>query len=485
MPESHFHGLIDEVKIYNRALSASEIRELASLGGPVASAGEDQSVPEGTLVTLDGSGGTPSCSDPVYTWTQLAGMAVTLDVTDPAMPTFTAPLVPMGGETLTFQLVVSDGQQDSEPDTINVTVTNVNHAPVAVAGDDQTVAEASPVTLNGGDSYDVDDDPLTYTWLQTSGTFVTLDLTDPIRPTFAAPLVSLVGETLIFELTLSDGKDSATDSVSVLVENVNHPPIANAGPDQTKDEGSVVMLDGRASSDPDGDPLTFAWTQRTGHAITLSNPTSPTPTFTAPLVGVGGETLVFRLTIADGFGGTASDTVAITVVNINDPPSCGLAQANPALLWPPNHKMAPVGIIGVTDPNNDHVTITVTGVTQDEPVNDLGDGDMSPNAVLRGAKVLLRMERSDSVSVSRHPRESGDLHQLIHRGSRGHGNDEFFKLRHYQRSGPGNGRVYRVSFTAADGFGGQCTGSVTVCVPHNRQPGTCVDNGQLYNSLQP
>jgi hypothetical protein len=63
-----------------------------------ADVGDDQSVPEGTVVVLDGSTSTAPCGGPFYTWTQVAGTAVTFNLTDPARPTFTAPLVPMGGE---------------------------------------------------------------------------------------------------------------------------------------------------------------------------------------------------------------------------------------------------------------------------------------------------------------------------------------------------------------------------------------------------
>lgn len=157
--------------------------------------------------------------------------------------------------------------------------------------------------------------------------------------------------------------------------------------------------------------------------------------------------LVFRLVVDDGLGGISDpDEVNITVQNINDPPACGLAQPSLATLWPPNHKLVSVGINNVSDPNNDQVAITITGATQDEPVNGLGDGDTSPDAVLQGDKVLLRVERA----------------------------------------GNGNGRVYRVSFSANDGQGGVCTGAVNVSVPKSMQPGNnAVDDGQLYNSTQP
>lgn len=227
---------------------------------------------------------------------------------------------------------------------------------------------------------------------------------------------------------------------------MNHPPTGDAGPDQTRQEGSLVTLDATGSRDPDGDSPSYAWVQLGGSAVALSDPASATSSFTAPAVGPGGETLVFQLTVEDGFGGSAADEVAILVQNANDPPACEMARARPALLWPPNHKLLPVEIAGVTDPNNDPVTIIVTGVTQDEPVNGLGDGDMGPDAVLQTNKVLLRAERS----------------------------------------GLSNGRVYRVYFTADDGQGSACTGSVNVGVPLNMKPGRpIIDDGQLYDATLP
>lgn len=413
---------------------------------PIADAGSDQTVNEGTVVTLDGSGSRDPDGDPLtYTWTQLAGPTVTLSNAQAVQPTFTAPQVSPGGETLTFQLIVNDGHTDSAPDSVDITVKNVNHPPVADAGNDQTVNEGTLVTLDGSASYDPDNDPLTYSWLQTGGPAVTLSDPSASQPTFTAPQVGQAGATLTFQLTVSDGLDDASATSTVMVENVNHAPSANAGPDQTKDEGSLVRLDGTASSDPDGDPLTYTWTQTGGTAVVLSDPHSPTPTFMAPQEpSHSQETLTFQLVVEDG-GASSTDTVAITVVDVDAPPACGLAQASPASLWPPTHKMVLVAIVGVTDPDNDQVSLSVTQVRQDEPVNGLGDGDTSPDAIVQGAQVLLRAERS----------------------------------------GQGNGRVYQVSFTADDGFGGRCTETVTVCVPHDRQPAICIDDGPRFDATQP
>ncbi len=121
------------------------------------------------------------------------------------------------------------------------------------------------------------------------------------------------------------------------------------------------------------------------------------------------------------------------------------------LIWPPNHKMVDVEILGVSGP----LTITITGITQDEPVNDTGDGNFEPDGIVVGTStVQVRAERQ---------------------GGKGKG----------KGGGSGNGRVYEISFIESDGQGATCPGSVTVCVPHDqgKKGGTCVDDGQLYNSV--
>jgi hypothetical protein len=413
---------------------------------PTANSGQDLTMGEGSMVTLDGSASSDPDGDPLqYDWTQIAGTPVALDLTDPAHPIFQAPSVASDGGSMTFQLTVDDGMLTSEPDIVNVTVMDVNHAPVSEAGNDQTVQEGSAVTLDGSLSYDPDGQPLTIGWTQTGGPPVELSSSDDARPSFTAPTVGPGGETLVFELTVSDGMVSAQDTVSVVVENVNHAPLADAGADQTKSEGGLVQLDGSASRDPDGDLLSFHWTQILGSPAVLSDPTTAAPSFTAPPVGPGGELLVFQLVVGDGPAQSPADQVAITVQNLDDPPSCSLATADPTLLWPPDHKLTEVAIRGVSDPENDEVTVTVTSVTQDEPTNGLGDGDTGPDAVIQSGTLLLRAERS----------------------------------------GNGNGRVYEVNFLADDGKGGSCGGSVWVGVPKSKGKDAAEDDGQSYDSTQP
>ncbi|MEW5745385.1 MAG: hypothetical protein AB1805_08120 [Nitrospirota bacterium] len=125
----------------------------------------------------------------------------------------------------------------------------------------------------------------------------------------------------------------------------------------------------------------------------------------------------------------------------NNPPDCSRAKPSPASLWPPDHKFRAVSINGITDPDNDLVSITISSVHQDEPVNGLGDGDTGPDGALQPLQI-----RSE-------------------------------------RSGKGNGRIYRIGFTASDRRGGECSGVVTVCAPHDQgKRAQCIDEGPLYDS---
>jgi hypothetical protein len=414
---------------------------------PVADAGDDVSAPEASTVALDGSGSVDPEGDSLeYDWQQVGGPAMLLDATDPVHPRFTTPNVGPTSIVLTFQLTVSDGHGDSLPDVVNITVTNVNHPPVANAGADTAVAENSPVTLDGALSFDPDSDLLTHHWHQTGGSVVALSDADNARPAFTAPLVGVTGETLTFVLTVSDGNATGTDEVHVLVENANHPPSANAGSDQIVQDGDVVQLAGTAS-DPDGDPLTLGWIQTSGQTVTLSASATLTPAFTAPSVAPGSsETLTFRLDVTDSSGATASDTSTVQVQHPGDPPVCSAARPSQQVLWPPNHQLVPIEILGITNRTLDPVTVVITAVTQDEPVGGLGDGDTSPDAVIQGNRVLLRAERA----------------------------------------GGSNGRVYEIRFDAITALGASCSGVVQVGVPPNMKPGIgVVNDGQGFRSTQP
>jgi len=200
------------------------------------------------------------------------------------------------------------------PTTItSTTIQAPNQAPTANAGPDQTVNSGSTVTLDGSGSTDPENDALTYAWSQDSGPAVTLSDASAVMPTFTAPTGPA---TLGFTLQVCDPSNACdTDSVTINVNSpANQAPTADAGPDQTVASGAAVTLDGSGSSDPDGDALTYAWSQSSGPAVTLSDASAVMPTFTAP---TGPATLAFDLQVCDP--SNACDTDSVTI-NVNAPP---------------------------------------------------------------------------------------------------------------------------------------------------------------------
>src|SRR5256712_783873 len=430
---------------------------------PVANAGPDQTVNDGSSITLDGSASSDLDGDALtFKWTQVAGPTVTLTGASTATPSFTAPFVD-NDTVLTFQLIVNDGTFDSIPAAVNVIIKNAipsgtdgkitfssdrvnlsnaifvmnadgtgqtdiskagadhnpswspdgtkiafdsnsggndeiftntinadgqgvirltinavfdespswspdgtkiafesardgnfeiytmnadgtgvtrltnnaasdeepdwgpltapapsNNAPIANAGPDQTINEGTSVTLDGSSSSDPDNDALTYSWIQVVGPTVTLSSANTASPTFNAPLVD-TDTILTFQLIVNDGKlDSAPAAVNVVIKNVlapsNNPPVANAGPDQTVNDGSSITLDGSASSDLDGDALTFKWTQVAGPTVTLTGASTATPSFTAPFVDNDPD-LTFQLIVNDGTFDSIPAAVNVIIKN--------------------------------------------------------------------------------------------------------------------------------------------------------------------------
>jgi hypothetical protein len=262
---------------------------------PQPNAGPDQQVDPGETVTLDGSASSDPDGDPlVYHWDQTGGVAVSFSP-DLMITTFTAP---MSAGALTFALTVTDLQGVSRTDTTVVTVNNLG--PTADAGPNLKVPSGAMVTLDGSASSDPNGDDLTYYWVQTGGTPISFNPNLSIT-TFTAPWGN---NQLTFALTVTDtGGLSDSDSTKVTVGPV---PTANAGQDQQVVPAVTVTLDGSASSDPDGNPLTYRWVQVGGVEVDFSSALSVT-TFVAP----SGQ-LTFTLIVTNTAGMTDTDTTRIT-----------------------------------------------------------------------------------------------------------------------------------------------------------------------------
>jgi hypothetical protein len=123
-------------------------------------------------------------------------------------------------------------------------------------------------------------------------------------------------------------------------------------------------------------------------------------------------------------------------------PDCASVAASRPVLNSANHRLIAMTLEG-TDPDRDVVTIAVDGITQDEPVEGNGDST-SPDAIDDGdGQIRIRAERDNR----------------------------------------GDGRVYRIAFTATDGRGGSCSGTATVSVPRKKHKAAVDSAPPSYDSL--
>ena len=138
--------------------------------------------------------------------------------------------------------------------TISASFAAANQPPVADAGPDQTVAKGAKVTLNGSNSTDVGGPGIaSYLWTQIGGTKVRLSNPSAAVTTFTAPTRT---GALTFQLTVKDENGlQSTDTCIVNVATAKQAATvatANAGPDQTVNEGTTITLDASNSTTTQG-----------------------------------------------------------------------------------------------------------------------------------------------------------------------------------------------------------------------------------------
>lgn len=195
-----------------------------------------------------------------------------------------------------------------------------NQAPTANAGDDMSAGEQRTVTLSGTGS-DPDGDPISFSWIQISGTPVALSDAGTPNASFVAPSTA-VGSALLFQLTVTDTSGLSTSDSIVVQITADSPPTANAGSNRTVDERKLVLLDGSTSTDPDGAIASYSWVQVSGLPVRLDYSDTAQPRFSAPNVNAT-STLAFDLTVTDDIGDTDTDRVTITVRPAAVPPVPG------------------------------------------------------------------------------------------------------------------------------------------------------------------
>ncbi|QDG52671.1 tandem-95 repeat protein [Persicimonas caeni] len=354
---------------------------------PTANAGADLTVNEGDVVNLNGAN-----SSDIDTGDSIASYAWTLDtkptnstatLTDAATatPSFTADVA--GDYVLT--LTVTDQNAATATDTVTVTAQAVNTAPVAnddtLTLDEDTTALADVLS----NDTDADNDTLSISAITAGPTNGTASIVS--GQIEYSPDADFNGsDSLTYEI--SDG-NSGTDTatLTITVNAVNDAPTADAGADQTVNEGDVVNLDGSNSSDPDtGDSIaSYAWTLDTtpsSSTAALTDANTATPSFTADVPG----DYVLTLTVTDQNAATATDTVTVTAQAVNTAPV-----ANDDTFSTDEDVSATFDVVGNdTDADSDSLTLTAitTGPTNGTASITNNQIDYTPDANFNGTDTL-------------------------------------------------------------------------------------------------
>jgi hypothetical protein len=240
-----------------------------------------------------------------YSWNQMPTNAkITLSGVNTPVWEFTAPIV-SADTLLRFQLTVTDNLGQTGTDMVNILDKpgSTFNAPVRtqIMKSPSVTANIPPISQNKGSNI---------VNIPTNNSTVPPSLTPPIPPPLTPPISPPLTPPINSRLTIQGNNGAQPLSQ-------DHPPIANAGKDQVVNANSTVALVGSLSKDPDGDPISYHWTQISGSpAITLGGASTPVWEFTAPNVA-SDTTLAFQLTVTDSHGLSDSGRVNVLVKHLH------------------------------------------------------------------------------------------------------------------------------------------------------------------------
>jgi gliding motility-associated-like protein len=294
---------------------------------PVANAGPDKIIQLPTnSTTLPGSGTDSDGSVTTYLWTKVSGPAATLTNANTTVLSLTG----LVQGTYTFRLTVTDNSSATGSDDVILTVQAANVPPVANAGPARTITlPINSTTLNGSGT-DADGSIATYLWEKVVGPAASLS--NATTPTLT--LTGLVQGAYTFRLTVTDNTgatNTAQTTVTVLPATINQSPVANAGANfgLTLPTNSANITG--SGTDTDGTIASFLWIKVSGPTVDLAG----TTTSTLALSNLVAGTYVFRLTVTDNQGASASDDITVSVSNANQPPI--VVASNDEILTLPNN----------------------------------------------------------------------------------------------------------------------------------------------------
>lgn len=281
----------------------------------ISNAGENQIVPIGSLVALSAQQSDMGSDTPInFEWTLDQAPSLSLASLFGrflANPTFTAD---KEGDYCAKLNVYEDG--NTATDYVKIQAVSGNIAPIAKAGGDVQTASVSMITLNGSESFDNNNDQLSYAWTLVSkptSSSAVLNNANTTQPTIVPDVVGDYD----LQLIVNDGEvNSAPDTVRVSFMQSNLPPVANAGDDQNV-ESATFTLNGSNSTDPEGAHLTYEWKlvsrpRQSQFELAIANQATMD-------VEVDAEgSYLFDLAVTDSANNTANDRV---LINFDNPSS--------------------------------------------------------------------------------------------------------------------------------------------------------------------
>ena len=289
---------------------------------PLANAGSDQTGHTNQTITLDGSQSLDVDGDLLtYSWVLISKPSDSTALLSNSFAMGPSFNLDKSGDYL-VNLTVNDGVVTSVSDSVKVST--VNSAPLANAGTDTSAHVNETVTLDGCHSSDADGDLLTYKWAFTSkpqDSLAALSDSTAITPSF---VLDRHGD-YVLSLFAYDGQQSSLED-SVKVSSINSTPVANAGASQSGKVKDTIALDGSASSDVDGDLLTYTWaiiSTPSGSNATLNDPSAAHPTFAIDKFGP----YVAQLIVNDGSVDSTPATTTINTVNSIPVANAGMDQS--------------------------------------------------------------------------------------------------------------------------------------------------------------
>ncbi len=283
---------------------------------PLAEAGGPYSVMEGGAVTLQGSGSDPDNDPLTYAWDldnngtfETPGQNVS----------FSGVNTSDGPTSAIVQLQVRDDEGATAVDSATVNIVNVAPTVAAIAGLPLTPTPLTTAVTPTADFTDpgvLDTHTVVWDWGDGTTSAGTVSEANGSGVVSGSHLYQAVG-TYVVSCTVTDKDGAAStcppfDAVEVFDPNANHVPLADAGGPYTVLEGGAVSLQG-SGSDPDNDPLTYAWDLDNDGTFEMPG---QTVSFGGAQTSDGPASHIVQLQVTDAKGAMAVDAATVEILNV-------------------------------------------------------------------------------------------------------------------------------------------------------------------------